>query len=168
MNDWEIAKLILFYTFWTSIVFFFLLAVIVRVVVDYVTFFFSWFSSRSSNKAKIEERTHAEINIKNLQVKLPWTVKYSEDFRLTPLTHKDFSHALHHVSKAVGKLHGLADDMDHNKELALSLNPDDYGKYIADLVVCALRLANTFPGRIIDLESEVIKRIETKNGVRLR
>lgn len=47
MNDWEIAKLILFYTFWTSIVFFFLLAVIVRVVVDYITFFSSWFRSDS-------------------------------------------------------------------------------------------------------------------------
>lgn len=71
------------------------------------------------------------------------------------------------VSKAVGKLHGLADDMDHNKDLALSVNREDYAKYIADLVVCALRLANTFPGRVIDLENEVIKRIETKNGVKL-
>ncbi|MGJ4785685.1 hypothetical protein ACQV5J_16345 [Leptospira interrogans] len=47
MNDWEIIKMILLYTFWTSIVFFFLLAVIVRVIVDYVTFFSSWFSSDS-------------------------------------------------------------------------------------------------------------------------
>jgi hypothetical protein len=84
------------------------------------------------------------------------------------MTHKDFAHALHHVSKAVGKLHGLADDMDHNKDLALSLNANEYSKYIADLVVCALRLANTFPGQVIDLESEVIKRIETKNGVSLK
>ncbi|EMO79281.1 hypothetical protein LEP1GSC126_2912 [Leptospira kirschneri str. 200801774] len=47
MNDWEIAKLILFYTFWTSIVFFFLLAVFCRVVIDCITFFSSWRSSDS-------------------------------------------------------------------------------------------------------------------------
>ncbi|MDO6395336.1 hypothetical protein [Leptospira santarosai] len=107
------------------------------------------------------------MTLKDLQLSLPWTVKYSNDFRSTPLTHKDFSHALHHVSKAAGKLHGLADDLDHNKDLALSIHPEDYGPYIADLVVCALRLANTFPGQIIDLENEVIKRIENKNGVKL-
>ncbi|EMN54755.1 hypothetical protein [Leptospira interrogans] len=38
------------------------------------------------------------MTLKDLQLSLPWTVKYSEDFRSTPLTHKDFSHALHHVS----------------------------------------------------------------------
>ncbi|EMJ52049.1 hypothetical protein LEP1GSC013_3500 [Leptospira interrogans serovar Valbuzzi str. Duyster] len=107
------------------------------------------------------------MTLKDLQLSLPWTVKYSEDFRSTPLTHKDFSHALHHVSKAAGKLHGLADDMDHNKDLALSVLPEEYGKYIADLVICALRLANTFPRQVIDLENEVIKRIENKNGVQL-
>ncbi|WP_061246650.1 hypothetical protein [Leptospira interrogans] len=107
------------------------------------------------------------MTLKELQLNLPWTVKYSEDFRSTPLTHKDFSHALHHVSKAAGKLHGFADDMDHNKDLALSVQPEEYGKYIADLVICALRLANTFPGRMIDLEDQVIKRIENKNGVLL-
>ncbi|EMJ55930.1 hypothetical protein LEP1GSC111_4207 [Leptospira interrogans str. UT126] len=48
------------------------------------------------------------MTLKELQLNLPWTVKYSEDFRSTPLTHKDFSHALHHVSKAAGKLHGFA------------------------------------------------------------
>lgn len=108
------------------------------------------------------------MDLKTLQVNLPWTIRYSGDFRASPTTHKDFAHALHHVSKAAGKLHGLADDMDHDREVA-----DDptlrerYAKYIADLVVCALRMANTFPGGVVDIQRAVQERIETKNGVSL-
>ncbi|EKN89850.1 hypothetical protein LEP1GSC034_1041 [Leptospira interrogans str. 2003000735] len=47
MSNWETAKLILEYTFWISIACFFFFAVIVRVVIDYITFFSSWFSSDS-------------------------------------------------------------------------------------------------------------------------
>ncbi|EKT85968.1 hypothetical protein [Leptospira santarosai] len=49
MNDWEITKLILKYTFWTSVACFFFLAVIVRVVVDYISFFTSWFDRGADN-----------------------------------------------------------------------------------------------------------------------
>ncbi|TGK23400.1 hypothetical protein [Leptospira stimsonii] len=52
MNDWEIAKLILTYTFWASIACFFFLGVVVRVVIDYITFFSSWFRSESSDDTK--------------------------------------------------------------------------------------------------------------------
>lgn len=112
------------------------------------------------------ERTDRELTLRELQTRLPWTIRYSQDFRSSPCTHKDFAHALHHVSKAAGKLHGLADDMDHDR--ALADDPtlgDQYGKYIADLVVCALRLANTFPGRTLDLQALTVGRIEDKNGV---
>jgi hypothetical protein len=104
--------------------------------------------------------------IRELQTSLPWTSSYSRDFRSSPQTHKDFAHALHHVSKAAGKLHGLADDMDHDREIA-----DDptlrerHAKYIADLVVCALRCANTFPGGVVDLQTAVEERIVEKNAV---
>lgn len=108
------------------------------------------------------------MTIRELQTKLPWTIRYSEDFRKSPLTHKDFAHALHHVSKAAGKLHGFADDMDHNRTLADSpIIRAEFGKYIADLVVCALRLANTFPGGVLDLQTATVTRIETKNNVKL-
>jgi len=109
-----------------------------------------------------------EFTIRDFQTKLPWTIKYSRDFRSSPQTHKDFAHALHHVSKAAGKLHALADDMDHDRELAADNTlPERYGKYIADLVVCALRMANTFPGCQVDLQTAVLDRIETKNEVKL-
>ncbi len=44
------------------------------------------------------------MTIKDLQVKLPWTTHYHKDFRSSPMTHKDFGHALLHIYKAAGKL----------------------------------------------------------------
>jgi hypothetical protein len=102
--------------------------------------------------------------IRELQTSLPWTIRYSRDYRASPTTHKDFAHALLHVGKAAGKLMALADDMDHDREVA-----DDptlrerHAKYVADLVVCALRAANVFPGGVIDLQAAVEARIHAKN-----
>lgn len=103
--------------------------------------------------------------LREIQTSLPWTIRYSRDYRANPQTHKDFAHAIVHVHKAAGKLSALVDDMDHDREIA-----DDptlrerYGKYLADLVVCALRAANTFPGGVVDLQAAVEGRITEKNG----
>lgn len=105
-----------------------------------------------------------ESSLRKLQTSLPWTIKYSQDFRSNPQTHKDFAHSLVHVAKALGKLMGLVDDMDHDRATALDPKlAETYGKYVADLVVCALRAANTFPGGKLDLQSAVEQRIKTKN-----
>lgn len=65
MTDWEVTKLVLEYSFWASIACFVFLAVIVRVIIDYITFFSSWFNSPSRNEKnqtmnwrKKDERTH--------------------------------------------------------------------------------------------------------------
>jgi hypothetical protein len=109
-----------------------------------------------------------DLTLREFQTNLPWTIRYSSDFRQSPLAHKDFAHTMHHVSKAAGQLHALADDMDHDREVADDpALRDRYAKYVADLVVCALRLANTFPGGVIDLQASVHNRIEGKNGVKL-
>lgn len=110
----------------------------------------------------------ADLTIRELQTNLPWTIRYSADFRASPLAHKDFAHSLHHVGKALGRLHELADNADHDRNVAdnKSLGAD-YGKYVADLVVCALRIANTFPGGVLDLQRLVEERIEGKNEVKL-
>jgi|SRR6185436_13048295 len=100
------------------------------------------------------------MTIKDLQVKLPWTVHYHRDFRASPMTHKDFGHALLHVTKAAGKLAALVNDAEHG---GCEFKPEETDKYIADLVICALRMANTCPGRTIDLEAAVIARIKEKN-----
>lgn len=109
-----------------------------------------------------------EFTLRELQTKLPWTIKYSEDFRKSPITHKEFAHALLHVTKATGKLAEFVNDMDHDKNCALDpMNKSGYSQYIADLVICALQLANTFPGQQIDLHDKVVNYIESKNGVKL-
>jgi hypothetical protein len=109
-----------------------------------------------------------KYSLRFLQTNLPWTIKYSRDFRANPQTHKDFAHAVLHASKAVGHLAGLADDMDHDREVAADASLGErHGKHIADLVVCALRMANTFPGRVLDLGALTVERVEGKNGVSL-
>ena len=44
---------------------------------------------------------------------------------------------------------------------------EEVDRFVADLVVCALRMANTCPGRTIDLQRAVQDRIENKNQVEL-
>lgn len=103
-------------------------------------------------------------SLRELQTSLPWTVHYHRDFRASPMAHKDFAHALTHVMKAAGKLAALVNDAEHG---GCEFKPEEVDPYVADLVVCALRMANTCPGRMIDLERAVVERIETKNKVRL-
>lgn len=115
-------------------------------------------------KPAVYKLDRAEGSLRALQTNLPWTVRYSQDFRATPLTHKDFTHALLHVAKALGKLTGLADDMDHDRAVADQPKlREAYSKYLADLVVCALRAANVFPGGVVDLQKAVEDRIVEKN-----
>lgn len=105
-----------------------------------------------------------DLTIRELQTQLPWTVHYSRDFRQSGMTHKDFAHALVHVQKAIGKLAALVNDAEH---AGCEFKPEETDRYVADLVLCALRMANTCPGRVIDLQRAVEDRIETKNQVAL-
>ncbi len=107
-------------------------------------------------------RQRHALTLKDLQVNLPWTVHYHHDFRASPISHKDFAHALLHVFKAAGKLAAVVNDAEHGGS---EFRPDDVDQYVADMVVCALRMANTCPGRVIDLEEALLRRIETKNQV---
>jgi hypothetical protein len=110
--------------------------------------------------------TKEELTLKDLQEQLPWTIKYSRDFRENPQEHKDFAHALTHAVKACGKLAGIIDDLDHRRE-SLELRDKSYENYIADLVICALRMANTSMSPF-DLQAKVINRIEVKNQIQLK
>jgi hypothetical protein len=104
------------------------------------------------------------MTIRELQKSLPWTIRYDRDFRASPVGHKDFQHALIHVMKATGKLASVVNDAEHAGSV---FPPVEIDRYIADLVICALRMANTIPGRLLDLETAVVERIERKNGVKL-
>jgi len=105
------------------------------------------------------------LALRDLQAQLPWTIHYHHDFRASPVAHKDFQHALIHVFKAAGKLAAMVNDAEHaGFDWAQDKSPNPH---IADLVICALRMANTIPGRKCDLQAVVEERIESKNGVTL-
>lgn len=105
------------------------------------------------------------MNIATLQEKLPWSLAYGEGFKANPTTYKDFQHALTHIHKAAGKLAAIVEDADHDR--AVFFHKADVEKYLADLVICAMRMANTNPTGVIDLERAVINRLELKNGITL-
>jgi hypothetical protein len=84
-----------------------------------------------------------------------------------------FEHLLGHVSKAQGKLHGLVGDADHIGEgggveraaafrAAEEANGKPAAAYIADLVICAARLAAICPSGPIDLEKAITDRMAAK------
>lgn len=102
-----------------------------------------------------------------LQNELPrlWTDElYSEEFRASPSRYKDFQHALLHVRKAEGRLSEMVEEADHGGQ---PFKISDVEKYLADLVICTVRLALKSPNFPIDLEKAVLDRIEQKMGVRL-
>jgi len=99
-------------------------------------------------------------SLREMQASLPWITHYNRDFRASPMAWKDFGHALLHVTKASGKIAAMVNDAEHaGSDFA------DVEKYIADLVICALRMANTCPGRTIDLQDVTEKRIANKNTI---
>ena len=88
-----------------------------------------------------------------------------------------FEHVLGHVSKAAGKLHGLVGDADHIEEgrraveggdrgdafgLAEEQNGKPASAYIADLIICAAKLAALCPSGELDLEKAVADRMAEK------
>ena len=109
-----------------------------------------------------EQRKGDRLTLRELQQSLPWTIRYAKSFRESAVQHKDFQHALIHVMKAMGKVAGMVNDAEHG-----GTDWDGVERYVADLVVCALRMANTLPDNTIDLQGAVINRIETKNEVKL-
>jgi hypothetical protein len=105
------------------------------------------------------------MHLRELQDRLPWTIRYNRNFRASPVAHKDFQHGLLHVFKAAGKLAAEINEAEHGGS---KFHPEKVDPYVADLVICALRMAKTCPGRPFDLEAAVIHRIETKNDISLK
>lgn len=111
-------------------------------------------------------------DLRFLQVNLPWSPNYSQDFRSNPQSHKDFAHAVLHIVKAAGNLATICEEWDHRRPDAsvAARRADERAtaqKALADLVICALRAASVCPSGSIDLGQSVVDRIETKNGVEL-
>lgn len=107
-----------------------------------------------------------DLSLRSLQVQLPWDMPYSPEFNNARLPHLDFQHALMHVLKASGKLAECCEDADHGRRD--SFRTQDVAARLADLVICAMRMANTAPGGLICLQSAVEDRIESKNNIQLK
>lgn len=87
-----------------------------------------------------------------------------------------YEHVLGHVSKAAGRLHGLSGDADHIEhgtrsndatrawafEQAEAANARAARAYIADLIICAAKLADLCPSGPFDLERAVADRMAEK------
>lgn len=96
-----------------------------------------------------------------------WTDKsYSAEFRASPCQYKDFQHAIMHALKAGNKLMEMVEEADHTGPEG-AFPQEKVEKFVADLVICAVRLANKTPGGQLDLERAVFDRIEEKMGVKL-
>jgi hypothetical protein len=107
----------------------------------------------------------ADKTIRELQSSLPWTAHYHRDFRASPQTHKDFGHALLHIHKAGGRLAAILDDAEHaGFDWADPSKRAEVEKYVADMVICALRMATTCPDGQIDLQHAVENRLAAKNN----
>lgn len=101
------------------------------------------------------------------QLRKLWTDElYSEEFRARKSSYKDFDHALKHVRKAAQTLENMTEEADHSGSLQV-FEAAALKKYIADILISTVRLANTTPLGVVDLEQSVLERIERKMGVRL-
>ncbi len=131
-----------------------------------------------------------EPTMRDVQRNLPWALGYSLAFKHATVSHEvkpwsdssnmahlDFTHALLHVVKATGKLAAMSENADHGRrEWSEGTTPGatrtdfplaECEKLLADLVICAMRMANTRPGGAFDLWPAVLRRIDDKNGSNL-
>ena len=108
------------------------------------------------------------LGLKEVQDRLPqyWTDQsYPDSFNGAPLPHRHFNHAVTHSMKALGGLAALSDAMDHERMQNRGYaDPEaeafaaNAGKWLADLVICAARMAEQID---VDLDENVQHRINT-------
>lgn len=98
-------------------------------------------------------------SLHDLQNEAAWGAHtYSDAFNADPRPHRDAAHAVLHIAKATGKLCGAIDNLDHAEEL----DPRTVPKALADVVICALRVANTWPVGKIDVADAIDARLAEK------
>lgn len=101
--------------------------------------------------------------LRKLQLTLPWSDTYRQAFRDNREPQRDFRHALIHIVKAAGALASLVDELDHEPgptTPCISALGTLHVRYLADVVIAALRAANTYPHLVVDLQSEVLARLD--------
>ncbi len=100
------------------------------------------------------------MHLRDMQDRLPWG-SLGTEAEAAKFPHTDMQHALLHVVKAIGKLAERIEDADHGRG---NFQAVDVKRLLADIVICALRMADVNPDDAIDLERAVIDRVQEKNG----
>lgn len=109
------------------------------------------------------EQQVLKLTLAWMQKHLPWAGQYSADFEADPRPHKHVAHGSQHITKANGQLAAMLDELDHGVPVEEVLKTQNWSRFVADLVVIALRIAIYFPGGGFSLEDAVRTRITEKN-----
>jgi hypothetical protein len=93
------------------------------------------------------------MDIKNLQqeVNERWRIQENNPCHSSDTT----NHMIIHMTKALGKLASSLNDAEHEHR---SLRADEVEKYLADIVICAVRFADD----IVDLDKACVSRLTEK------
>lgn len=111
--------------------------------------------------------------IRFLQEELPklWTDEfYSKEFQASKSEYRDFQHAILHLTKTLGKLATFVEESDHQGAPGhgfVYFPKPEVEKYLADVVIVAIRMAIKNPTGMVDLERAIFARIKEKMGVNL-
>lgn len=98
-------------------------------------------------------------------LKKVWTLdEYSPQFRKDKCGYRDFRHTVAHLFKAVGRLNEMVEASDHRGDTD-AFDSADVRKYLADIVICAVRCSIVAPKEEIDVEGAVYARMKEKMGV---
>jgi hypothetical protein len=94
-----------------------------------------------------------------IQGAIPWGDLYTAEFKASQEAegHRHLLHAVVHAQKALGVLAAFVEQFDHARAAPLSDIPR---RQLADLVICAARIANTSQ---VSLERAIIERLMEKN-----
>lgn len=108
--------------------------------------------------------TKHPISLRELQERLPWAIPYSQQFRDSQDAegHRHLTHDLLHVYKSLGRIAAMAEKIDHGKEPGMTV--DQLAQETADLVICALHIANTNPLGGFSLQGAVLTSLDRRNG----
>jgi hypothetical protein len=129
-----------------------------------------------SNDTKTMDKwtaTRVREGLRVLQERMPWGAHdYTAQFQARGDEHRDANHATLHVLKAAGKLAAVVEEFDHTEPFSQSNDPErghdaealqaQAAKALADLVICAARIADRWPGGPLDLGAAVVQRIAGK------
>ena len=100
------------------------------------------------------------MDLKEVQTEIErrWGLsEYSAEYKARPDAQRDAHHAALHITKALGKIAGALDAIDHGN------TSGNIESALADIVICVARIASRWPDvEQIDISEAVRRRIEDK------